>query len=103
MKFANEIINDMELENISGGTNIQTISLLTTLQEIGVKGIHDGLTLKSDRNVVLKAVEAAKCLIDVLKKYGVDSTLSATFKNSYRIDGDTVGAKAVVAHIKEQL
>lgn len=103
MKFENEIMNDMELENVSGGTTIQTISLLTTLQDIGVKGIPDGLTLKSERDIVFKPIEALNCLSGVLKKYGIDSTLSLNFKNKYVIDGRTAGAKAVVAHIKKQL
>lgn len=105
MKYAIELMNDRDLEMVSGGTTIQTISLLTKLQEIGVPGIPDGLTLKSDRDVILKGFEAKKCLKGIFEKYGLEGVLfvNPLMKNKYKLDGKKIGAIAVVEHIKKQL
>lgn len=110
-KFKNdEMLSDEALDEVSGGNIVQTMSMLSILNDLGVPGIPENLRLEGGKLGI--SVEASNKLSEILESYGAKMVtipiVDNIIGNIYYLKNDSgsytqVGADAVISHIKSQI
>ena len=106
----NELLSEKELDEVSGGNAIQTKSMLSILNDLGVPGIPENLRLEKGKPGY--SPEASQKLKEVLSGFGIkfDTPIvaDAILENTYMGKNDQgswtrISASEVISRVKAQI
>ncbi|MBO4400694.1 MAG: hypothetical protein J5809_02485 [Selenomonadaceae bacterium] len=91
-----EVMNDEQLDAVSGGTNMESVSLLQRIQTERLAPVHTRIMPGNER-------AAAKELAEILKSYGFSGRLfmNDTQENVYTYNSEVVSADEVIDIMKK--
>ena len=107
---ADELLSEKELDEVAGGNIIQTKSMLSILNDLGVPGIPENLRLEGGNPGY--SLEASNKLKDILNGFGIkfdtpivaDAILDNTYMGKNEAGSWTrIGAGEVISRVKAQI
>lgn len=93
-----EIMNDEQLDAVTGGTNNESVALLMRISNEGLAEVHTSIVPGNES-------EAAAELASILKGFGFHGRvfMNDTQENIYTYNGEIVGADEVIGIIKQKV
>ena len=107
---ADELLSEKELDEVAGGNIIQTKSMLSILNDLGVPGIPENLRLEGEKPGY--SLEASQKLKEILSGFGIkfdtpivaDAILDNTYMGKNEAGSWTrIGASEVISRVKAQI